>query len=492
MRYETDINGYITCIFWGCNSGKCKEYTGAIPTGYTSLAEWEANAVINAYYIDSNGNLVHDAEREEELNLLAAQQAVDNAPVLRKEIYGQQEALESQYLKASATGKILELTDAKNMAPAIKITGITPGTVRVFAQTKNMLRNDMVEKTISGVTFEKQDNGKFIVEGYSSADIEYTLAGSSVNTEPLFALVANTDYYFAGTHLTCEFRCFNGETTEQVYLGKEGIINLPETKEVTHVVAKIPAKYGLANHIAPTLYLGSAAGDWADSKCMLSTIDLLDQTITDTANATLSISGGLAILQADGKNTIIGSGNVNLLNGYNMVYTNQGSSIEIEYCKNILDVESLEFLQGKSTTTNKFKVLPDGSIMAHNGYFSGELNSEAGTIGGWHIEGYSLCCDIVPPKDFTQADVDKISNFLIGAGTLTDEEKELYDINRDGVISAADRLFVQRFMKHGLTKSKPGKLVLDTSDWFFPIKIVNSEGVNISWFGPGGTGTIAD
>ena len=71
-------------------------------------------------------------------------------------------------------------------------------------------------------------------------------------------------------------------------------------------------------------------------------------------------------------------------------------------------------------------------------------------------------------------------------------EKELYDINRDGVINSADILFVQRFIKHGLTKTKPGKLVLDTSDWFFPIKIVNSEGVRISWFGPGGTGKIDD
>jgi len=86
MRYELDSNGYVTTLVWGCNTGACAEYTGEIPAGYSSLKEWADNAVINAYYIDSNGNLVLDKTRQTELEALYAQQEADNRPVTQKEL----------------------------------------------------------------------------------------------------------------------------------------------------------------------------------------------------------------------------------------------------------------------------------------------------------------------------------------------------------------------------------------------------------------------
>lgn len=485
MRYETDLNGYITCVFWGCNSGFCTEYTGEVPVGYSSLAEWEAYATINAYYIDGDGNLVLDAEKEAELEILAAQQAIDYAPVVHKELYAQQEVLESQYLKTTSISVTPSVTDAKNIPPAVTVRGVSSGKVRIFAQTRQMLRNDMVGTTVSGVTFEKLASGMVNVTGTATEDIEYTLAGSSVNTEPLFALLKDKNYYLWSTNLECEFRCLNGGSIEQVYLGTGGVISLSETKEVTHVVIKIPEGTTVSKQLAPTLHLGSLKGAWADNITKITTIDLTDFEIIDTENADLSISGGLAILRADEKISIIGQANVQLINGDNFLYTNQGNTIEIEYSKNIIDVESLEFLQGKSTTTDRFMVLEDGSIRANNGYFGGEVNSEAGLVGGWHIEEDKLWSYITPPnEDFvTSSDVSKIQNYILGIGTLTDAEKTKYDFNGDGKINSVDSLYALQLVQANMSKNAPGKLLLNTNDWRDPIKIIDGYGDKIVSFG---------
>lgn len=91
MRIELDNNGYIKTVLFGCHTGTCAEYAGAVPDGYNSLVDWADNACINAYHLDSSGNLVLDKAREVELEALYAQQEADNAHVTQKEL---KEALE--------------------------------------------------------------------------------------------------------------------------------------------------------------------------------------------------------------------------------------------------------------------------------------------------------------------------------------------------------------------------------------------------------------
>lgn len=86
MRFELDDNGYVKTVLWGCYTGECAEYTGEVPDGYSTLLEWADNAYINAYYLDSNGNLVLDQARETELKEIYAQQEKDNSPVSHKEL----------------------------------------------------------------------------------------------------------------------------------------------------------------------------------------------------------------------------------------------------------------------------------------------------------------------------------------------------------------------------------------------------------------------
>ena len=58
MRIELDANGYVLNTYEGCQSGNCTEYIGEIPKGYSSYTDWSSNALINAYYLDENNNLI--------------------------------------------------------------------------------------------------------------------------------------------------------------------------------------------------------------------------------------------------------------------------------------------------------------------------------------------------------------------------------------------------------------------------------------------------
>lgn len=389
MKYKLDINGYVCLVLWGCNSGDSQEYTGEIPAGYTSLVSWAENAVINAYYIDSNGNLVLDAQREKELKTLAERQAIDYSPVLRRDLYETQEVLDSQYIKVMSSAvskKILVLENVKNISPYVKLENLSSAdTITFFAQTKNMLKNDAVTETINGVSFTRNPDGQIVISGTATADVEYNLSGGSGNTTPIFALLTDVSYYLRIGSLSCEMRYFNGETTEQVYSGSTSSAITPAAnKKVTQVVIKIPSGTAVDKSFYPTLSDSATEIDYEEYKCKLLTFDV--GTITDS-DAYIKIENGLIILYESEEESLLGQGNTALLDGDQIVYTDQGNLITIKYSINKLAVEDLGFLQGKATTTNKFKILEDGSIEAHNGNFSGTITGS--TIANQNDEATS-------------------------------------------------------------------------------------------------------
>lgn len=66
MRYITDFDGYVKQLSFGadieCDGLGCTEYTGAVPTGYTSLEDWyleEADKLYRWKIVD--GNLTLDS-----------------------------------------------------------------------------------------------------------------------------------------------------------------------------------------------------------------------------------------------------------------------------------------------------------------------------------------------------------------------------------------------------------------------------------------------
>ena len=86
FRYETDAQGYITNVFFGCMSGNCKEFVG-LPSehGYQSWTEWADNECINAWKIEGS-TLVHDENREAELLALYEEQSETNRILSKGEL----------------------------------------------------------------------------------------------------------------------------------------------------------------------------------------------------------------------------------------------------------------------------------------------------------------------------------------------------------------------------------------------------------------------
>ena len=140
----------------------------------------------------------------------------------------------------------------------------------------------------------------------------------------------------------------------------------------------------------------------------------------------------------------------------------------INACADIINIKSKEFILDSLL----LKINKDGTI-----------KSTGGVIGGWHITDTSLWCDIIPEYDYTEADREKLRSYLSGKGTLTDEEKKLYDLTGDGQIDSADLLRLSQFLYFDIKKSNPGKLILDTNNWIAPIQIINSSGEIISSLG---------
>lgn len=409
MRYKLNAEGYICAVSFGCYLDSCTEYTGAVPIGYNNLDEWASYACIQAYYIDPSGNLVLDTAKKIECENKQEQETIDNTPVLRKDLYGTDEVLDSQYVRRTKIGDVIVLEDIKTIAPRLKITGINAlnyDKLSIYTQGKNMMPCNAVAKNICGVTFSKNASGSITVLGTATENIEYIIADGKAT--PIFALKENEDYYLSLGGLQCELRYYDGETTAQQYVGDSGLINLPQSIEVTQVVIKITSGDSVNTTFYPQLECGPEFTSYSPYKCKALELDVSKYQgeivyPSDTLYAEDTLYPGIIYKEIDyivvenGKITIsvndeiriLGIGSIGLFSDYSTIYSTKDVLLELEYSTNMIDVDSLAFLQGKSTTTNQFKILEDGSIEAHNGYFSGKIEADSGYFKG-DITGGSI------------------------------------------------------------------------------------------------------
>jgi hypothetical protein len=389
-------------VSFGCYLDSCAEYTGAVPIGYNNLDEWASYACIQAYYIDAKGNLVLDYERQLDLEKRQAQEAIDNTPVLKKDLYEKDESLNKQYKKAIATGKVIVIKDINTLEPRMKITGLNPydyesGLITIYTQAKNMMPCNATSQEVSGVRFTVNANNSITVMGKSSADIEYSILSDETLTA--FAIKKDHNYYLNLGGFDCELRLFDGETSLQQYSGTSGHLNLSHDIEVNEVMLKIPNGTTVNTTFFPQLEYGVEFTGYEAHKRKRIAFDISNyiedgifpsddlfpsDTLYPRGNTLdyIQIENGTITASIDGKEKLIGSGYVGLYSDYNTIYCLQGSELEIEYSTNVLEIKDLEFMQGKETTTGMFKVLPDGSIEAKNGYFSGTIEAESGYIAG--------------------------------------------------------------------------------------------------------------
>lgn len=355
MRFELDGYGYVITVLWGCHTGLCLEYTGEVPAGYTSLKDWADHACVNAYYLNDDGNLILDPAKESELKAAAELQEIDNAIIRRKDLYESLEFLNSLAIEKTekvVKGNALQIEDGENAAATILITSIEPYSyekVDIFAQGKQMLKNDAIDKTLSGVSFTLLPDGGIKISGTATADIEYDISGSVTNTEPTCGIKKGHNYYLNIGEYECELHFFNGETTEQIYVGGSGIINSIASKNITRVFLKIPAGTVCDSTIYPMLEYGEWPSQYESYKSVHMAIDYSEYISLSVLYANndvypsdtlyplgtsidyILIEDGLKKVCVLGAEYAVGLGRLNLFKGYNFFYTTQDTNIKLTY-----------------------------------------------------------------------------------------------------------------------------------------------------------------
>lgn len=462
MRYILNDEGYIEEIAFGvasieCKDKTCTEYTGEIPTGYASLQEWASKEIdkLNAWKI-IEGNLVFDNAKYLELKELWEKQAEDNRPVYHKEIFEMKQQIEdisdiseSQYQKATATGKVITVDNVKKAYPKVKITDINPysfSKVDLIATGKNLLKNEAVLQKIDGVNFTPNRDRSITIQGTTATtnktatgtnveiNIEYNIAGTSSNTSAFLCFKKGINYYLSGLeNQKIKMYYFNGTDRTEIYSGSGGAIKFTDSDKLVTQIVLITGGSSSKLTIYPMLVIGTSAAPYETYTSSMLSIDFKEYIESGFFLGSNTFLGSNAFLKGTKinyilieKNTIyvsvnneehkIGSGNVILFDGYDVLYTMQDTTLEVNYCINALEVDNLDFMRGKKTTTNKFKVLADGSIEAHDGNFSGTVTATAGKIGGCEISDGKLQ---VPSANISGTlSADKINGGTITASTI--------------------------------------------------------------------------
>lgn len=135
--------------------------------------------------------------------------------------------------------------------------------------------------------------------------------------------------------------------------------------------------------------------------------------------------------------------------------------------------------------SNRFSMESDNSKINQDG----SVEFFKGLIGGWHLEDNMLWCYIKPDYDYTESDYGRIQAILNGS-SYSEEEKQKYDIDKSGTIDSKDLLMCRQLIYFNLKSSNPGKLLLDPTNWVKPIRIINSDGNDLVYFGIYGVRTV--
>ena len=122
--------------------------------------------------------------------------------------------------------------------------------------------------------------------------------------------------------------------------------------------------------------------------------------------------------------------------------------------------------------------LTAGRLVIDSGNFqldeNGNITAIGGNIGGFKLSSNNLLANIKNPYTFTEEDRQKLINYLMGKGTLTDTEKEKYDINGDQKLSSADTLIMKKLIDG--TEPSSGTLEINTTSTYKSLILRNAYG----------------
>lgn len=285
MRYELDENGYILAVFWGCHSGKCQEYTGTVPSGYSNLIEWSEKAIINAYYI-VDGNLTLDSNRSYKLQLIQKQEAEENAHVTKKEMGIASTDEMNPYTdlypsQQSAGGYITSLDGTYN-----KVGNLPTEEVNLSLLEKqnldlielefignNFLPNTAVNSINNGIKYSRNTDKTINISGTATDRSTLNLAGTDTSVRNILTFKGNEKYVddtgerievpnnyllFGLEGLSLEFYNYDGTDRTLVGTYKDNdVITYEEDTNVTQVVLVVDKGTSIDTTIKPMLQLVS-------------------------------------------------------------------------------------------------------------------------------------------------------------------------------------------------------------------------------------------
>lgn len=271
MRYTLDKDGYILDVFFNCYSGSggCKEYTGEVPAGYSDIDDWVDNALINAYKIDEDGNLVLDTIREAYLKALYEEQQASFTPANKKYVDDKLKSVTSvladEITTLKESGDFTFINDAGSYPiHKFEILSEIISPLIIKTSNKNMLGSDVVNGSYNGVNLVVNEDRTITLNGTATADTEVNLWANLDNNEMLFLLKNSLDFYLSGLeNLTLNLYANSSEGNELVYSGSNALINLSEDKKITCVSLVIPTGTALKNvTIKPQLEYSNVASDY--------------------------------------------------------------------------------------------------------------------------------------------------------------------------------------------------------------------------------------
>lgn len=248
---------------------------------------------------------------------------------------------------------------------------------------------------------------------------------------------------------------------------------------ISEKIQVIKIKYDCLNERNDTIELGDKVSTLneqvlSNSESSNNQIDKITQGYLDAiANATELITGNkgghvvfrpgtkpeeILVMDTDNINTAKNvwrwnqSGLGHSSNGYEGPYdtaiTMDGSIVAKFIAAGVL--AGMQLKGGSININDKFMVDSQGNMHVDGGgYFKGNIegsNISGGNIVGVNINGAQIKLTRDRYVDVRSGDTDKIMNYILGRGSLTDEEKIRLDLNNDGEISSVDYVIAQNIL----------------------------------------------
>lgn len=188
-------DGYIDEITFGatieCKNQTCIEYTGTIPSNYSSLEEWVIgeDGKLNAWKI-VDGNLAFDSAKYSTLQTQYEQEEKDNSYITHKELgtvkieqdENLKELYDEQSIENSSVTRLNTIDNTSNLnVEKVDIranSGITDS-IKLFLTNGNMLPNELIDGVSDGVTFRPNDDRSIDI----SSSIHNVASGKNIHLE---------------------------------------------------------------------------------------------------------------------------------------------------------------------------------------------------------------------------------------------------------------------------------------------------------------------